>query len=130
MKRRKSGSTLVEVLMAMAFMSACTAVMLGAVTSNQERANIAWERSIVLQRVLSELDAFRSTARLTTLPVGTTTIIPSLAGVGSVRVDREISAEVGVADLYLVTVTATWTSVDLGHRQTLQISTKVIAPEV
>lgn len=128
--RRQSGTTLVELLATLVFLSLCVAPMLAAITSTQSTAASSSDRMLVMAVVADAIESYRGTAETYSLtPSGTSTQV-TVAGVYTkVQLNKTVSLVSGYTDLYLVTVTASWGSATMPNRNgSITVSTYMRAP--
>jgi type II secretory pathway pseudopilin PulG len=132
-RRRQSGTTLAELLVAIAFAGVATASILATTVHATRTARLAEERGIALSLAQESIENARKEARSLSLTEGSqdmvytkdgevylvtaydVNLVPSPpvtnTGIdGDVIVNREVALEPGTTDLFRVTVQATWPS--------------------
>jgi Tfp pilus assembly protein PilV len=120
---RRRGTSLIELLVAIVFLSVCVVPMLRMVVANQMRSNEAAARGIALAMAQDEICLQRRTAKTTRPTVGTTT--QTQEGVAGLKHAAKMTvvtkAVAGLPDLYEVTVRVDYD--DAGHF--VRLSTKL-----
>ena len=123
--RRRSGFTLIEVVVGLALLAVATLVGLAAIA----RAQLAIERLEARQRALREIEGVLEAVRTGALPLASAEYEPSLdATVGRER-DLIVSLEVepdGLPGLYRVAGSARWSL--RGRPQTSTVLTRIYRP--
>jgi type II secretory pathway pseudopilin PulG len=130
--RHLRGTTLVELLIAVVFLAICTSSILACVWNSQTQGTYANRRSAVLAAIQAQIYTARGQARLGSLTPGATTTPTAVQGLSSsLGVTTTISLWPGYTNLYLVTVSASWTEESRGvnRSDSLSISTLVRAPD-
>ncbi len=132
MSRRFAGTTLIELVLAAAFLGIAAGIILQCVSSATASMDYAQRRLAALDLARDQLDATRSNGRTAALTAGTTTAqwtIPSLTT--QVTVTTTIALVAGYTNLYSVQVSSSWTESQSGtpQTQTLTLSSNVEAPD-
>lgn len=128
----RRGTTLAELLVAIAFIGVCAGAILACVTSSSTRSTHAKRRAIVLAQLQSEIEQVRSTAKSSSLTTGTVNTTPAMSGfTGTANMSRSITLVSGYTNLYRVLVQMNWTEqTSSGQRsETLLLETNVRAPD-
>lgn len=106
---RQKGTTLVELLVTVAFLGMCVVPMLTMINSSQIRANETKARMLSLAVAQDEMDKSRITAKTAALTVGSTTTSVAVSGLPDpVSLNKTITLVAGFTNLYEVTVAATY----------------------
>lgn len=122
-----------EVMVAVVFLSLCSAGILQSVTTAQNRASVAQDRLYALTLAQNTLDTVRRTAKTSALTPAITSTSPSNSGLpGTVTLKQTITAVSGYTNLYSIQVKVTWGSVTLPKNRSsnLTIETILRAPDV
>lgn len=113
--RRKRGTTLVEILVSLVFLSLAIGPMVACVSQAQSAALNAQERYYVLGKVRDVIEAQRANALGALLTTGTTTTTAN--GIWTpVTITTTIAGVSGYSDLYSVDVKATWGNATIPNR--------------
>lgn len=132
MSLRRSGTTLIELVLAAAFLGIAAAIMLQCVSGTMASMDYAQRRLAALDLARDQLDATRSNGRTAALTAGTTTTqwtIPSLTT--KVTVTTTIALVPTYTNLYSVQVTSSWTEMGTGTARTDSVTlySNVEAPD-
>ncbi len=123
----RRGTMMVELLIALVFLSITATVMMKGVATLSTSSAVARDRITILAYMRNRMELIRATARTTALTPGTTTTTPVLRQVANpIGCDETITLEPGFTNLFRVKVTAGWT---VGARaQSLKLETLMVAP--
>ncbi|MCH8274196.1 MAG: hypothetical protein IH851_05350 [Armatimonadetes bacterium] len=103
------GTTLVELLVATAFLGYCVSVMVAGVATAHRQADIARNRAIGMSLAENAVAKIRDDASDSDLSVGTVTQTLSNTGIlTDVTMTEAITLVSGTADLFQVVVSVTW----------------------
>ena len=126
--RKRLGTTLVELAVAVVFLAVCTTAILECVTGSQVRTSYLQRRSAALGAAQDKVAKIRSTGARVALTPGTT-----VESAGSeISVSQTISLVPTYSDLYDVTVQASWADGErlrgAARTDTITLRTYVRAP--
>jgi len=129
---RRAGTTLIELVVAAAFLGIAAGIVFESVSGNAASMDYANRRLAALDLARDQLDASRSAGRTAALAVGTTTTqvsIPSLTT--KVTVTQTIAQVSGYTNLFSVQVVSSWTELGTGTPRTdsVTLSSNVEAPD-
>ena len=127
-----SGTTLVELLVAVVFIGICVSSIVSCVTNSAARSVYARRRILILGQARSALENSKSTAKTSALTPGTTFSVVSVSGFsGSATLTKTISLVSGYTNLYKVNVSITWTEKALGMNRSdsMTMETWMRAPD-
>lgn len=111
---RHKGTTLVELLVTVAFLGMCVVPMLTMINSSQIRANETKARMLALTVAQDQLDQCRLAAKSGTLAAGTTNTSVVVSGLSDpVGVTKTITLVAGFTKLYEVSIKATYPAGDI-----------------
>jgi len=129
---KKRGTTLIELMCCLVFLSLAVYPMLACISGSQIRSQNAEDRMIVLGLVQDQIEKQRGIALTLALTTGTTTSTTTPTSMTTpVTVTTTISLVAGTTDEYLVSVSATWGSaVNPWRNGTISIATYMRAPHV
>ena len=131
-RKEKRGTTLVELLVCLTFLSLTVYPMLSCVTYSIRNSQRSQEQMVVMGLIQDALDTQRATALSSALTAGTTSVnyTPTTTNT-QVTVTTTIALVTGYTDLYQVTVTGTWNDATVNfNNSSLVISTYMRAPHV
>lgn len=131
-RSKKRGTTLVELMACLVFLSLAVYPMLACITGSQTRALNAQDRLLVLGALEDKIETQRGIALTLALTTGTTSSTTTPTGlVSSLTITQTITLVTGYSDLYQVSETGTWGSAVLPWRNgSMTISTYMRAPHV
>jgi len=129
---KKQGTTLIELMCCLVFLSLAVYPMLACISGSQVRSQRAEDRMIALGLVQDQIEKQRGIALTLALTTGTTTTTTTPTSMTTpVTVTTTISLVAGYTDLYLVSVSASWgTAVTPWRVGTLSLATYMRAPHV
>ena len=108
-RRRYSGTPLLEILVAVAFLTFCAYAILETVITADVQSTYALRRSIVISVLQDQLDAARGLAAAGTLTTAVNSTSLTFSGfVGPVSVTSSSTLRPTSLSLFDVTATATW----------------------
>ncbi|MBV6457213.1 MAG: hypothetical protein HONBIEJF_00320 [Fimbriimonadaceae bacterium] len=127
-ERRRSGTTLIEVLIAVTFLAIAAAVILDAIMTANRQSAFALRRSRVLDALQDTLQGVRGKATKDSLMEGDSTVELSLPGFAeSVAIKTTIQRRKDSRVLYDVSATAAWNDPSTGKRgETMTLATVVM----
>lgn len=131
-RQRKRGTTLVELMCCLVFLSLAVYPMFACITGSQARAMNAQDRLLAYALVQDKIETQRATALTTALTVGTSSATSTPTTMTTpVTVTTTIALVAGYTDLYSVTVSATWGTPVLPWRNgNISLATYMRAPHV
>ena len=130
--KKMRGTTLVELLACLVFLSVAVYPMLACISGSQIRSQNAEDRLIVLGMVQDQIEKQRGNALTLALVPGTSTSTTTPASMTTpVTLTTTIALVSGYTDLYSVSASATWgTSVTPWRTGTISLVTYMRAPHV
>lgn len=131
-QRVLSGTTLVELLVAVVFIGICVSSILACVTTSGKRSVYARRRMLMLAQARSEIERTKASGRTTALTAGSTNTSAVVAGfTGTATLSKTIALISGYTNLYRVTVTVTWTerSVGVSRNDSVSLETWTRSPD-
>jgi len=131
-RSRKRGTTLVELLCCLVFLSLAVYPMLACISGSQIRSQNAEDRLIAIGLIQDQIEKQRGNALTLVLVPGTTVTTTTPTSMTTpVTVTTAISTTAGYTDLYTVAVTASWgTPVTPWRNGNVTIATYIRAPHV
>lgn len=108
-RRRVSGATLIEILIAVTFLAICAAVILQTVTASSGNSSYAFRRQQVLSALQSRIETVRGTSNSSSITAGTSSTNVAVPGIAEpVTLVTTIASRETSLTLWDVTVTGTW----------------------
>jgi len=109
------GTTMIEIMVTVAFLAVCAAAIADGVGYSHTQAAYAYRRSVIVSRLQDEIEKARGLAAQATLVAGTSNSTATVTGVeGAVSIKRVTSLHQNSTSLFDVAASATWSDPSFG----------------